>query len=95
MLFKRGVIESVNDILMTVFAIGHTRHRSPVNAATHAFGAILACSFYDSKPAVFNPIFLNQPLHLSKTHGSLITRYAEVGKMLCGMINNPEKFLPK
>ena len=61
MLFKRGVIESVNDILMTVFDIDHTRHRSPVNAVTHVFGAILAYSFYDDKPAVFNPIFLNQP----------------------------------
>ena len=28
-------------------------------------------------------------------HMSLLTRYAEVGKMLGGMINNPEKFLPK
>jgi Transposase DDE domain len=61
MLFKRGMIESVNDILMTVFDIDHTRHRSPVNAATHIFGAIVAYSFYDSKPAVFNPVFLNAP----------------------------------
>ena len=30
-------------------------------AVTHVFGAILAYSFYDDKPAVFNPIFLNQP----------------------------------
>ena len=28
-------------------------------------------------------------------HMSLITRYAEVGKMPGGMINNPQKFLPK
>lgn len=61
MLFKRGMIESVNDILMTVFDIDHTRHRSPVNAATHIFGAIVAYSFYDSKPAVFNPTHLNVP----------------------------------
>lgn len=59
MLFKRGMIESVNDILMTVFDIDHTRHRSPINAATHIFGAIVAYSFYHSKPTVFNPIFLN------------------------------------
>lgn len=31
----------------------------------------------------------------TETHKSLITRYAEVGKMLGGMIANPEKFLPK
>ena len=31
-LMKRGVIESVNDILMTVCDLEHTRHRSPVNA---------------------------------------------------------------
>lgn len=59
MSFKRGIIESVNDILMTVFDIDHTRHRSPSNAATHIFGAILAYSFYDQKPAVFNPLFIN------------------------------------
>ena len=61
MLFKRGVIESVNDILMTVFDIDHTRHRSPINAVTHMLGAVLAYSFYDSKPSVFNPAFLNMP----------------------------------
>ena len=59
MLFKRGVIESVNDILMTVFDIDHTRHRSPINAVTHLIGGILAYSFYDAKPAVFNPAFLH------------------------------------
>ncbi|RFS17211.1 hypothetical protein D0T08_05365 [Emticicia sp. C21] len=29
------MIESVNDILMTVLDIDHTRHRSPINAITH------------------------------------------------------------
>lgn len=56
MLLKRGVIESVNDILMTVFDIDHTRHRSPINAATHIMGAIAAYNFYDNKPSVFNPV---------------------------------------
>ena len=60
MLSKRGIIESVNDILMTVFDIEHTRHRSPINAATHIFGAIVAYNFYDHKPKVFYPNFLNQ-----------------------------------
>lgn len=50
---KRGVIESVNDILMTVFDIEHTRHRSPINAIAHIFGALAAYCFYDCKPNVF------------------------------------------
>jgi hypothetical protein len=50
---KRAVIESVNDILMTVFDIDHTRHRSPVNALAHILGALIAYSFYDEKPCVF------------------------------------------
>jgi hypothetical protein len=55
MLQKRGIIESVNDILMTVFDIDHTRHRSPINAVTHIIGAVVAYSFYKNKPCVFNP----------------------------------------
>lgn len=58
MLRRRGIIESVNDILMTVFDIDHTRHRSPINAVTHMIGALMAYSFYDHKPSVFNPAYL-------------------------------------
>nr|WP_310587875.1 IS982 family transposase [Emticicia agri] len=50
---KRGVIESVNDILMTVFDIEHTRHRSPINAIAHIFGALAAYCFYECKPTTF------------------------------------------
>lgn len=50
---KRGVIESVNDILMTVFDIEHTRHRSPVNAIVHIFGALAAYCFYECKSTTF------------------------------------------
>ncbi|MBX7227917.1 MAG: hypothetical protein K1X55_17925, partial [Chitinophagales bacterium] len=57
MLSRRGIIESANDFLMTVFDIDHTRHRSPINAVTHMLGAALAYSFYDSKPAVFTQHF--------------------------------------
>jgi hypothetical protein len=71
MLYKRAIIESVNDILMTVFDIDHTRHRSPVNAITHVLGAVIAYYFYDAKPAVFNPCFLNALCKLSKTHVNL------------------------
>jgi hypothetical protein len=49
---KRGIIESVNDILMSVFDIDHTRHRSPQNAVTHIMGAIMAYNFYDNKPSI-------------------------------------------
>ncbi len=52
---KRAVIESVNDILMTVFDIDHTRHRSPKNALIHLFAGLAAYAYYPEKPAVFIP----------------------------------------
>jgi hypothetical protein len=58
-LFKRGVIESVNDILMTVCDIEHTRHRSPLNFLTHTVGAVIAYGFLDQKPSVHLPNLLN------------------------------------
>ena len=58
-LFKRAVIESVFDILMTVFDIDHTRHRSPRNAIAHMLGALAAYSFMEQKPAVLLPKLLN------------------------------------
>jgi hypothetical protein len=54
-LLKRGVIESINDLLMTVFDIDHTRHRSPWNAIVHAIGGLCAYSYYPNKPSVFIP----------------------------------------
>lgn len=50
---KRAVIESVNDILSSVFDLEHTRHRSPVNALAHMLSALVAYCFYPDKPAVF------------------------------------------
>lgn len=58
-LLKRAVIESVNDILMTVCDIDHTRHRSPVNALCHVFGGLIAYNFLDNKPAVHLPNWIN------------------------------------
>ena len=55
MLRKRAVIESVNDILTSVFDLQHTRHRSSVNAMAHMLAALTAYCFYDNKPAVFLP----------------------------------------
>ena len=57
-LLKRAVIESVNDILMTVCDIDHTRHRSPVNAFVHLLGGLMAYSFFDDKPSVYLPNLL-------------------------------------
>lgn len=50
---KRALIESVNDLLISVFDIDHTRHRSPVNALAHTFSGLIAYCFYEQKPAVF------------------------------------------
>lgn len=50
---KRAVIESVNDILTSVFDLEHTRHRSPMNALAHMLSALIAYCFYDDKPSVF------------------------------------------
>jgi hypothetical protein len=50
---KRAVIESINDILMSVFDIDHTRHRSPWNAIINAIAGITAYSYYPQKPSVF------------------------------------------
>lgn len=52
MLRKRGLIESVNDILMTVCDIEHTRHRSPANAITHILASVGAYCFLDKKPSL-------------------------------------------
>jgi len=54
-LCKRGIIESVNDILMTVQDIEHTRHRSPVNALAHMTCALIAYNYLPEKPSVFFP----------------------------------------
>lgn len=52
---KRAVIESVNDILMTVQDIDHSRHRCPWNAIIHLLAGVAAYAFYPTKPTVFIP----------------------------------------
>ncbi|MEM1358236.1 MAG: IS982 family transposase [Bacteroidota bacterium] len=49
---KRGLIESVNDLLMTICDIEHTRHRKPENAFTHMAAALVAYGYLDRKPKV-------------------------------------------
>lgn len=54
LLKKRGIIESIFDILMTVGDIDHRRHRSPKNALANLFAGLAAYSFYERKPKVFS-----------------------------------------
>jgi hypothetical protein len=53
LLMKRGVIESVNDILKTVCDIDHSRHRSPVNMLVNTYAALIAYSSLERKPSIF------------------------------------------
>lgn len=52
---KRALIESVNDILVSVCDIEHTRHRKPENAFAHIAGAIIAYQSFERKPSIFIP----------------------------------------
>ena len=52
LLSKRGVIESVNDILKSDCHIQHTRHRSPLNFVTHLIAGLIAYSFREKKPSL-------------------------------------------
>ncbi len=52
---KRGMIEAVNDILMSVCDIDHSRHRNPVNALVHIISGLTAYSFLDQQNTTFNP----------------------------------------
>lgn len=51
---KRGVIESVIDILKSICDIDHTRHRSPQNAIIHILGGVAAYHFLDQKPSIYS-----------------------------------------
>lgn len=52
LLKKRPIIEAVNDILMSVCDIEHTRHRSPINAICHIWASIVAYHYLPNKPAI-------------------------------------------
>ncbi|MBN2611996.1 MAG: IS982 family transposase [Bacteroidales bacterium] len=51
-LIKRGVVESVIELLKSACNIEHSRHRSPVNAIINIWGAIAAYHFFKRKPSV-------------------------------------------
>ncbi|GAB4338570.1 MAG: hypothetical protein OHK0038_17320 [Flammeovirgaceae bacterium] len=57
-LMKRPVIESVNDILTTVFDLQHSRHRKAINAFVHMIATVIAYQFYPDKPAVKIPFLM-------------------------------------
>jgi hypothetical protein len=50
---KRALIESVNDLLVSVFDIQHTRHRNALHAIVHLFAGLIAYCFYPRKPSVY------------------------------------------
>lgn len=52
---KRGLIESVNDLLTSVFDVSHTRHRSPINAQVNMLSGLIAYCFYPAKPSIVVP----------------------------------------
>lgn len=56
---KRGTIEAVNDILMSVCDIDHTRHRNPLNALVHILSGLTAYTFLDQKKSRFSPARIN------------------------------------
>lgn len=51
-LSKRGIVESVIDILKIHLSIDHTRHRSPKAFLSNAFSGLIAYAFYSKKPSI-------------------------------------------
>jgi len=52
LLKKRGVVESVFNILKRILLIDHTRHRSPVNFFSNLFSGLIAYAFRKNKPSL-------------------------------------------
>lgn len=52
---KRGVVESVFDILTSVCDLEHSRHRKVENAYAHMLASLIAYQNLDQKPRVFFP----------------------------------------
>lgn len=52
LLNKRGIIESVFDILTSVCDLEHSRHRSATNAFSHMIAALIAYQNLDHKPSL-------------------------------------------
>jgi hypothetical protein len=56
LLKKRGMIESVIDILKSVCNIEHTRHRSALNMMVNTYAALCAYATFDRKPSIFSTL---------------------------------------
>ena len=53
---KRGLIESVNALLTSVFDVEHTRHRSALNGQINILAGLIAYCFHDHKPSIVIPV---------------------------------------
>lgn len=51
-LMKRGIVESVIELLKSACDIDHSRHRSPINAVVNIWAAIAAYYFFERKPSI-------------------------------------------
>jgi Transposase DDE domain len=56
---QRAVIESVNDILVTVCNVEHSRHRNPLHGMANILAALIAYQYLPTKPHVFIPNAIN------------------------------------
>ncbi|MBF9251668.1 hypothetical protein I2I11_00005 [Pontibacter sp. 172403-2] len=52
---KRGTVEAVNNMLMRVCDVDHSRHRNPLNALVHNLAGLSAYTFLDLQNKKFNP----------------------------------------
>ncbi len=52
MLRKRFVIETVLDTLKSEMGLGHSRHRSVINAMVHVLSCLVAYAFRPGKPSI-------------------------------------------
>lgn len=52
LLKKRGLIESVNNVLKNMLQLEHSRHRSPANFVAHICSTIAAYALYQNKPRI-------------------------------------------
>lgn len=58
LLKKRGIVESVGNILKNALSIEHSRHRSVTGFFVHVCSGLLAYAFREKKPSINQPIEL-------------------------------------
>ena len=62
LLRKRGIIETVNDLLKNICHIDHTRHRSPDNFLANLFSGLIAYQLRPRKPKINTDQLTYSPL---------------------------------